>query len=83
MSSSSSTLAATSIALSAYAINEVSKDGELQIDFFCKTEENKTELEIQYCEEFYDNKILENWVDGGIILAFIIFIVIMFQRMKN
>ena len=81
--SSSTALAATSMAMSAYAINEVSKDGELQIDFFCKTTKDKTELEIQYCEEFYSDQTFDMWANGVIVFILIAALLTMIIGMRN
>lgn len=54
-----------------------SDSGRRQIDFFCETEENKTELQEQYCEDFQvqqDFNAIASIILVGLLILFIVYV---------
>lgn len=53
------------------------------VDFFCKTQENKTGREVQYCKEFYIRQKAECAFTGYSILFFICAAVLFISLMEK
>jgi hypothetical protein len=42
--------------------------GDRQVDFFCKTEENKTQAEEQYCNDYFESENYSQFMNGIILI---------------